>query len=103
LFKVTSSKHEKWFYYFWTKQHLDSFISIAEDKATTMGHIKRGHLEKALVLIPDETKYREISDLLNSIIETIIVNRVQSRALAAIRDALLPKLMSGEIEVGEEI
>jgi type I restriction enzyme S subunit len=99
LFKVISSKHEKWFYYFWTKHHLDSFISIAEDKATTMGHIKREHLEKALVLIPDEMKYQKTSDLLNPMIETIIVNRVQSRALAAIRDALLPKLMSGEIEV----
>ncbi len=30
-----------------------------------------------------------------------IANRMQSCTLAAIRDALLPKLMSGEIEVGQ--
>ena len=27
LFKVTSSKYDKWFYYAWTKHHLDRFIS----------------------------------------------------------------------------
>jgi type I restriction enzyme S subunit len=37
------------------------------------------------------------------LVSTIIANRVQSRTLAAIRDALLPKLMSGEIEVEEKI
>jgi hypothetical protein len=33
--------------------------------------------------------------------EIIDTNINQSRALAAIRDALLPKLMSGEIEMEE--
>ena len=28
-------------------------------------------------------------------------NRIQSRTLAALRDALLPKLLSGELRVGE--
>ena len=44
LFKVTSESYPKWFYYYWTKHHLNQFIAIAADKATTMGHIKRSHL-----------------------------------------------------------
>ena len=54
LFKVTSNTYDKWFYYLWTAHHLERFIAIAADKATTMGHIKRGELAKAEVLIPSE-------------------------------------------------
>ncbi|MHA1344651.1 MAG: restriction endonuclease subunit S, partial [Promethearchaeota archaeon] len=39
LFKVTSKKYPKWFYYFWIKYYLKEFVAIAESKATTMGHI----------------------------------------------------------------
>lgn len=53
LFKVSSSKYDKWFYYAWTKHHLDRFIAVAADKATTMGHIKRDELAKAEVIIPN--------------------------------------------------
>ncbi len=52
LFKVTSGKYEKWFFYLWTKRHLDEFQAIAESKATTMGHIQRRHLSEAMVLVP---------------------------------------------------
>ena len=47
LFKVTSVKYPKWFYYTWTAHHLARFVAIAADKATTMGHIKREDLAKA--------------------------------------------------------
>ena len=52
LFKVTSTEFPKWFYYPWTLYHLDEFRLIAADKATTMGHIQRGHLTAAKVLMP---------------------------------------------------
>lgn len=101
LFKVTSESYDKWFYYLWTAHHLDRFIAIAADKATTMGHIKREELAKAEVLIPSESVYQEIGSIMNPIFELIISNRVEARKLAALRDELLPKLMSGEIDVTE--
>lgn len=60
LFKVTSNKYDKWFYYAWTKHHLDRFVAVAADKATTMGHIKRDELAKAEVLIPNEADYNRM-------------------------------------------
>lgn len=101
LFKVTSETYDKWFYYLWTAHHLERFIAIAADKATTMGHIKRGELEKAEVLIPSEKDYKEISSLMNPLFNLIIANRIEARKLAELRDELLPKLMSGEIDVSE--
>lgn len=101
LFKVTSSKYDKWFYYAWTKHHLDRFVAVAADKATTMGHIKRDELAKAEVLIPNEADYNRIGALLQPIYEMIISNRIENKKLAATRDTLLPKLMNGEIDMSE--
>ena len=101
LFKVSSTKYDKWFYYSWTQYHLNEFIAIAADKATTMGHIKREHLQSATVLVPPADIYNEIGKLLGPIYEAITRNRIESKMLAQLRDSLLPKLMSGEIDVSE--
>ena len=101
LFKVTSETYDKWFYYLWTEHHLKRFIAIAADKATTMGHIKRGELAKAEVQIPSDEDYKEISSLMNPIFDLIVANRIEARKLAELRDGLLPRLMSGEIDVSE--
>ena len=99
LFKVTSNKYNKWFYYAWTKHHLDRFIAVAADKATTMGHIKRDELAKAKVLIPNEADYQRIGALLQPIYDLIISNRIENKKLSSLRDTLLPKLISGELDV----
>ena len=101
LFNVTSNVYDKWFYYAWTKHHLERFIAVAADKATTMGHIKRDELSKAEVLIPNETDYNRIGALLHPIYDLIIKTRIESKKLAETRDTLLPKLMSGEIDISE--
>lgn len=99
LFKVTSKKYDKWFYYSWTKYHLNRFIAIAADMATTMGHIKREELAKSIVLIPSKLDYQDVGSLLNPIYEMIITNRIENNRLSNLRDTLLPKLMNGEIDV----
>lgn len=101
LFKVTSDVYDKWFYYLWTAHHLARFIAIAADKATTMGHIKCEELAKAEVLIPCEEDYTSFNSIMQPIFELIISNRIESRKLAALRDELLPKLMTGEIDVSD--
>ena len=101
LFKVTSNKYNKWFYYAWTKHHLDRFIAVAVDKATTMGHIKRDELSKADVLIPNEADYKRIETLLQPIYDLIIANRIENKKLVETRDFLLPRLISGELDVSD--
>ena len=101
LFKVTSKDYPKWFYYYWTKHHLQEFIHIAKDKAVTMGHIKRGHLEEALVAIPDNDSMDKAHDLFEPILSKMISLRMENSRLSLLRDTLLPRLMSGEIEIPE--
>jgi len=99
LFKVTSDTYPKWFYLMWTKYHLAEFIRIAKDKAVTMGHIKRGDLEKAFVAIPDSNTLDKMSEVVEDILNQIINTRLESNTLSSLRDTLLPKLMSGQIKL----
>ena len=99
LFKVTSKKYAKWLYYAWTDNYLQKFAYIAADMATTMGHIKREELAKAEVLIPNNFDYERIGNLLSPIYDMIVSNRIENRRLASLRDALLPQLMLGELDV----
>lgn len=99
LFKVTSKNFDKWFYFLWTKHYLEHFAFIAADKATTMGHIKREELEKAKVIIPSSECYQKMKQIMTPIYDLLISNRVENTRLSALCDTLLPKLMSGEVDV----
>lgn len=99
LFKVTSSSYPKWFYYMWTKHHMQRFVSLARDRATTMGHIKRSALAESLVRVPPKPEMRRLNDRCQPILDEILCRRIENRRLEQVRDALLPKLMSGEIDV----
>ena len=101
LFKVSSKTTPKWFYYFWTKHHLDNFIRIAKDKAVTMGHIKREELEKAEVLFPNNSVMKKLDTLMAPFLDQIIEKECEIRKLALLRDTLLPKLMSGELVIND--
>ncbi len=99
LFKVTSDDYPKWFYFLWCKYHLEEFISIAASHATTMGHIKRRDLDEAIVIVPSTNELEEMTSIAEPLIDKIIENNNQIRTLTALRDTLLPKLMSGEVRV----
>lgn len=99
LFKVTSSEVPKWFYLAWLHEHLPEFQRIAADKATTMGHIRRFHLTEAKVLVPPESLMKAMTSVQQPLLDQIIQNRLESRTLAELRDALLAPLLSGELTI----
>lgn len=93
LFKVTSATYPKWFYYMWTCFHLRQFQQIAAGKATTMGHIKRGDLKAANVIIPTDSEFVQLETLLKPAVDAYIENGVEIKNLQTIRDQLLQKLL----------
>lgn len=101
LFKVTSETFPKWFYLQATLQHLRNFRSIAADKATTMGHIKRHHLSDALSVVPNQNTLSELSSTFSPLLERTIANSLEIRTLERLRDTLLPPLLSGELSVAQ--
>lgn len=55
--------------------------------------------EQSRIFIPPAQVIQEFDSRIKPIMQNILNNLQQSATLAALRDALLPKLMSGEIEV----
>lgn len=53
------------------------------------------------VIIPSENAVEEFNNLYNQMKKTIKANKLESSRLSLLRDTLLPRLMSGEIEVPE--
>jgi type I restriction enzyme S subunit len=101
LFKVTSRDYPEWFYSQWVLHHLEEFQGIAKSKATTMGHIQRGHLKAAMTICPPSDVLEKLGGMIEPLVTRAIKNDLESRTLAQTRDLLLPKLMSGEIRVRE--
>jgi type I restriction enzyme S subunit len=97
LFKVTTIDYPQWFIYFWIKHYLPDFRDIAQDKATTMGHIQRNHLSEAKALVPDENTLKLIDTEIRPLFDKMVHNLMATQGLIRLRDLLLPKLMSGEV------
>ena len=99
LFRVTSAEYPNWFVFQWLKEHLRNFQAIAAGKATTMGHIQRHHLSEAMLPVPPSGLMAAANKVIEPLMRLAISNSLQSKTLAAILDALLPKLISGEIRL----
>lgn len=69
---------------------------------TRSGTFPQGNYEDlSAIKVPFDTNVKEISDNLENIYSLIYKNVESSRRLASLRDTLLPKLMSGELRVGD--
>ena len=99
LFKVTSARYPNWFCLLWIRQHLPWFRVIAASKATTMGHIKRGHLQEAQVVVPTPDILREADVNIGSLYKLYEQLMIETQNLAKLRDFLLPNLLSERVKV----
>lgn len=88
----------KAFLYFSIKPLLD--VVEKTQVATTVIHIGKKDFDKFQVTLPPEDILDRFDELTDPILDQIVANRLENRRLAELRDALLPKLMNGEIEVG---
>ena len=68
---------------------------------TTVSHLGKADIDKFVVVLPPLEVVEECSKILDSILQRIRNISAESRTLSLLRDTLLPRLMSGEIEVPE--
>ena len=99
LFKVTSARYPSWFCLLWIRHHLPWFRVIAASKATTMGHIKRSHLQEAKVVVPTPDILREADASIGSLYRLYEQLMIENRNLAKLRNYILPQLLSGQVHV----
>lgn len=102
IFKVVPSDgYPLWLVEYWIRLHLREFRGIAADKATTMGHIRRGDLDVAQVPLPLRAELAEAEPVLGALDELRIGLLVENSRLRTTRSLLLPRLVGGEIRLSE--
>lgn len=67
--------------------------------ATTVIHIGKKDFDAFEIVLPDEATLDSFDSITAPMIEQIVNNCLQNKRLSVLRDALLPKLMSGELDV----
>ena len=100
---VVTPRTEKWFGF--VLGHLSSDVFVEHTNAgstgTKMPRTSWGEMARYAVVTPPETVAEPFAAQNRPAVERIIASIHESRTLAALRDTLLPKLLSGEIRVGQ--
>ena len=81
----------------WCRESMDAIVGNAN--GSTFQEISKKNFRPLPILVADEATQSAFDSVVGSMFERITANVIESRSLAATRDALLPKLMSGEIRV----
>jgi len=84
---------------FYSVSSLRKKFDVFNGEGTVFGSINRDALNSMLIMIPDKVSMDRFEEILNPIDNTIRNNYEETCRLQAIRDSLLPKLISGEIDV----
>jgi len=66
---------------------------------TTVIHLGKGDIDTFRILIPSPQVLERFGTIADSLDARILLAALESRNLAAFRDTLLPKLISGEIRI----
>ncbi|OOY57535.1 restriction endonuclease subunit S [Solemya velum gill symbiont] len=99
IFKVTSSKYPRTYYYFETLRYLQHFKMMAELRKTTMGHITQDHLKQSRIAIPSDGLAEELHKKIDPMLNKTISGNEENQKLSELREWLLPMLMNGQVTV----
>ena len=89
-------------YYYWQYLYEKGVFFSYENGTTGIKNLDfTGFIETEPIIIPPFDKVQEFDDYCNSIFSQVFANGKQSEQLASLRDTLLPKLMSGELDVSD--
>ena len=69
--------------------------------ATTVIHIGKKDYDAFEIVLPDRKTLDQFGEITTPMLERIVNNSIENKKLAKLRDALLPQLMSGEIDVSD--
>jgi len=71
----------------------------ATETATTVIHLGKNDIDRFKIIIAPDKILASFNRIAEPLFKRIVLNKQKSRTLAALRDSLLPKLISGELRV----
>ena len=89
-------------YYYWQYLYEKSVFFSYENGTTGIKNLDfTGFIETEPIIVPPFDKVQAFDDYCKSIFNQVFANGKQSEQLASLRDTLLPRLMSGELDVSD--
>jgi len=89
----------------YSTEMIHALLSITNIKFLVTGAVQaklsQGNMQKILVAIPPKNVLDEIRPVIDNLYSKIRINADENSRLSLLRDTLLPRLMSGELEVPE--
>ena len=95
-----NNKYREFLYY--AICDLKDTIELFGGTGATMTNLSKGKFEKLKILFPKSDLVDKYNSLVSSIFEQIQILQKQNTQLRPIRDRLLPRLISGKLEVKEQ-
>lgn len=83
---------------FWAFEH-ERYIESLHTGSTGQTELPRDHVKAIRLVLPSDAELEKFNAVAQPAVELIVANQKESKRLAELRDTLLPKLMSGEIDV----
>ena len=89
--------------YLFSTLYTDKFFAfmVAGSKGTKMPRGDKQQIMTYPVVLPAENELEEFNAIAFPVLEQLNSNKAENKRLSALRDALLPKLMSGELDVSD--
>lgn len=89
-------------YYYWQYLYEKGVFFSYENGTTGIKNLDfRGFIETEPIILPPFDKVQEFDNYCKSIFNQVFANGKQSEQLASLRDTLLPRLISGELDVSD--
>lgn len=89
----------------YSTEMIHALLSITNIKFLVTGAVQaklsQGNMQKILVAIPPKNVLDEIRPVIDNLYSKIRINTDENSRLSLLRDTILPRLMSGEIEIPE--
>ncbi|MDY0253396.1 MAG: restriction endonuclease subunit S [Tenuifilaceae bacterium] len=85
------------FMLYWLRQYMESVIARAN--GSTFLEISKSNFKEIDVIIPSETIHNQFIEVVNQLFKQLVLFQRENNKLSSLRDTLLPKLISGELEV----
>ena len=80
-------------------KNIEPIFKGFESEGTVFGSLNKNNFENIEVVVPTKELIKEFEKVVNPMDEKILNNSIQIQTLTTTRDTLLPKLMSGKIEI----
>lgn len=92
-------QNDEIYFWYWVMKGLGAEIASSGSGGSVLSNLSKGRFELLRILNPPHPLICSYHHAVSPLFERILENTHQSHSLAELRDALLPKLLSGEITV----